>query len=144
MLLADPYNMWRVQIRGFGTTVTDRTRSHEKKKNALNVGNLCYQSIQNLLCFRLLVSENMKIKIWKSNVLRVVHGTKTRFLGAFAKLRKATISFVMSVRTFVRQHGTIRLPLGGFSLNLIFEDFSKICRENSSFVKSDKNNVYFT
>ena len=32
-------------------------------------------------------------------------------LGAFAKLRKATISFVMSVRP----HGTTRLPLDGFS-----------------------------
>jgi len=33
------------------------------------------------------------------------------FLGAFAKLRKATISFVMSVRP----HGITRLPLDGFS-----------------------------
>ena len=53
------------------------------------------------------------------------------FLGAFAKLRKATVSFVMSVRP----HGTTRLPLDGFSWNLIFEDFSKICREKSNFVK---------
>ena len=36
-------------------------------------------------------------------------------LGAFAKLRKATISFVMSVRLPVRRHGTTRLPLDGFS-----------------------------
>ena len=33
------------------------------------------------------------------------------FLGAFAKLRKVTISFV----TFVRPYGTTRLPLDGFS-----------------------------
>ena len=33
------------------------------------------------------------------------------FLGAFARLRKATISFVMSVRLYVRPHGTTRLPL---------------------------------
>jgi hypothetical protein len=31
-------------------------------------------------------------------------------------------------------HGTTQLPLDGFSWNLIFEDFSKICRENSSFM----------
>ena len=43
----------------------------------------------------------------------------------FAKLRKATTNFVMSVRP----HGTTRLPLNGFSWNLIFEDFSKICRK---------------
>jgi len=48
-------------------------------------------------------------------------------LGAFAKLRKATISFVMSVRLSVRAHGTTRLPLDGFSGNMIFENFLKIC-----------------
>jgi hypothetical protein len=53
------------------------------------------------------------------------------FLGSFAKLRKAAISFVISARP----HGTTRLPLDGFSWNLIFEDFSKNCRENSSFIK---------
>jgi len=33
------------------------------------------------------------------------------FLGAFSKLRKATIRFIMSVRP----HGTTRPPLDGFS-----------------------------
>jgi len=45
--------------------------------------------------------------------------------------KKGAISFVVSVRP----HGTNRLPLEGFSLNLIFQDFSKICRENSSAIK---------
>jgi hypothetical protein len=36
-------------------------------------------------------------------------------LAAFAELRKATISFVMSVRRSVCPHGTTRLPLEGFS-----------------------------
>ena len=48
-----------------------------------------------------------------------------RVLGAFAKLRKATISFVMSVR--LCPHVTTRFPLDGFSLNLIYEYVSKIC-----------------
>jgi len=56
---------------------------------------------------------------------------QTYLLGAFAKLRKATISFIVSARP----HVTIQLPLDRFSLNLIFEDFSKFCRENSSFIK---------
>ena len=51
-------------------------------------------------------------------------------LGAFAKLRKSTIRFVMSVR----QHGT-RLPLNRFWWNLIFEFSRKICRQISSFIK---------
>ena len=32
-------------------------------------------------------------------------------------------------------HGTTRFPLDGFSCNLIFENFSKICLENSSVIK---------
>ena len=54
------------------------------------------------------------------------------FLGAFTKLRKATISFVRSVRLtvrpYVRPHGTTGIPLDGFSWNLMFEDFWKLCR----------------
>jgi hypothetical protein len=53
------------------------------------------------------------------------------FLGAFAELRKATISFFTSVSP----HGTTRLPLDGFWWNLIFELFSKLFHENSSFIK---------
>jgi hypothetical protein len=34
-------------------------------------------------------------------------------LGAVAKLRKLTVSFVMSVRPSVRPQGTVRLPLDG-------------------------------
>jgi len=53
-------------------------------------------------------------------------------LGAFAKLGKATISFVMSHRLSIRPsacpHGTTRLPLEGFSLILIifFKSVEKI------------------
>jgi hypothetical protein len=78
--------------------------------------------------------------------------TLKQFLGAFEKLRKITISFVMSVHlpaclsvcpSFL-PHGTTRLPLDGFALNLIFDYFWKICRENSRLINSDKNNGYFT
>jgi hypothetical protein len=61
--------------------------------------------------------------------------TGTQFLGAFTKLRKTTISFVVSFCLSARPHGTTRLPLNGFSGNLIFEYFVKICRENSGFIK---------
>jgi hypothetical protein len=56
--------------------------------------------------------------------------TLSSFLDACAKLRKATVSFVMSVPPSVCPHGIIRLPLRGFWLNLIFDSFSKICWEN--------------
>jgi len=54
-----------------------------------------------------------------------------QIFGAIAKSRKATISFVMSVRP----QETTWFPLAGFLWNLMFEDFSKICWENSSFIK---------
>jgi hypothetical protein len=45
--------------------------------------------------------------------------TVTILLGAFAKLQKGTVSFVMSVRP----HGTTWLLLDRFSRNLILEGF---------------------
>jgi hypothetical protein len=61
------------------------------------------------------------------------------FSRTFAKLRKATIIFVMSVRLSVRPHGTTRHPLDGFSWNLIFECFSKIDREKLRVIKIRQN-----
>jgi hypothetical protein len=52
-----------------------------------------------------------------------------------AKLRKATISFVIAVRLSVCPHGKNRRPLDGFSWNLIFVYFSKICLESSRFIQ---------
>jgi hypothetical protein len=61
------------------------------------------------------------------------------FLGAFAKLLKTTISFVifcLSVCPSFRPHRTTELPLDGFSWIFTFDCFSKICRENWSFFKT--------
>ena len=51
----------------------------------------------------------------------------------------SNIKFVMSVRPSVCPPGTTRLPLNGFSLNLIFEYFfgKKNFREISGFIKFD-------
>ena len=43
--------------------------------------------------------------------------------------------FLLQVYLSILPRGTTRLPLVGFSLNLIFEYFSTVCRENSSFIK---------
>jgi hypothetical protein len=58
----------------------------------------------------------------------------SRFLDAFAKLGKAAISFVMSVRPSVRLE---QLSSHWTDLHQIwyFLYFSKLCRENSSFIK---------
>jgi hypothetical protein len=59
-------------------------------------------------------------------------------LGAFAKLLKAMISFVISdcpsVRSFVSPHRIARLPLDIFPWNFMFEYVYKICREFSNFI----------
>ena len=66
-----------------------------------------------------------------------------QFLDAFAKLRKAIISFVISLA--VCPHGTTRLPLDGFSWNLIFENFVlKYVEKIQLSLKSGKNSGYFT
>ena len=66
------------------------------------------------------------------------------FFRAFAKLRKATNSFVMSVRLSVRPRGTIRHPQDGLTRHLIFQHFPKICPEFPVSLKSYMNNEYFT
>ena len=63
-----------------------------------------------------------------------------RFLGMFAKLQKATISFVMSVHL----DGRMWLSLDGLSWDLIFEYFFKSVKHIHVSVKSDRNNRYFT
>jgi hypothetical protein len=52
-------------------------------------------------------------------------------------------SSCLSVRPHARMK-TTRLPLDGFSQNLIFEDFSNMPKKNQVSLKSDKNNVYST
>ena len=55
----------------------------------------------------------------------------------FRRLRKiANSDYSASSYVFpsVHPHGTIRLSLDGFSRNLVFEYFSKTCRQISSFI----------
>jgi len=65
----------------------------------------------------------------------------------FRRIRKIARSdyYLRHVCLSVRPHGTTRLSLEGFSLNFIFEDFTKICKENSSFIKiGQEQQRYFT
>jgi len=65
------------------------------------------------------------------------YSSRTCVFRPVAKLWKASSCLPLrpSVRPSARPYGTTRLPLDRFSWNLIFKDFSKICRENSSFIK---------
>jgi hypothetical protein len=64
------------------------------------------------------------------NTNPVIKKAKNAFLGAFTKLRKATISFVMSVCPYVCQYGTTRLLLEEFFMKFdIGEFFETVARK---------------
>jgi hypothetical protein len=59
-------------------TVTNQNCIHKEIKNRLSLGNYCYHSVQNLLCFCLL-SKSLKIKVYKTIILPTVsYGCKIR------------------------------------------------------------------
>jgi hypothetical protein len=64
------------------------------------------------------------------------------FLGAFAKVRKATTVLASSCPS-VRSHGTSRLPLDGFWWN-VMSSFRKSVKKVEVWLKSNKNYGYFT
>jgi hypothetical protein len=59
------------KFKYLGTTLTDQNDIHDEIKSRLNSGNACYYSVQNLLS-SLLISKNLKIKIYKTVILQVV------------------------------------------------------------------------
>ena len=58
------------QFKWLGTTLTNQNSIQEKIKSRLKSGNACCHSMQNIL-FSSLLSKNLKIKIYRSIVLRV-------------------------------------------------------------------------
>jgi len=59
------------QFRYLGTTLTNQNSIQEEIKSRWNSGNACYPSVQNLLSSSLL-SKNLKIKVYRTIILRVV------------------------------------------------------------------------
>jgi hypothetical protein len=80
--------------------------------------------------------KHVPIKLWTPFLLTII--IEIFLLRAFVKLTKTTVGFVISIRRFF-PNGTTRLPLNGFSQNLILDNISKIGPENSVSLKSDKN-----
>jgi hypothetical protein len=66
---------------------------------------------------------------------------ETLLLGGFAKFRKATIGFLLSVWPSACPRGKTRLTLDGFSWNFIFDVFLKSVEVIQISLKSDQNNV---
>ena len=73
---------------------------------------------------------------WKS-VFRRVHKIGKRYY----QFLHVCLSVRSSVCPSVHPHGTTRLPPDGFLWNLIFQDFSKICRVSSSFIKIGQQKI---
>jgi hypothetical protein len=68
------------KFKYLGTILADQNCMHEEIKCRLNSGNACYHSVRSLLSSHLL-SRNLKVKIYKSIILRIVlYGCETWFL----------------------------------------------------------------
>jgi hypothetical protein len=65
------------QFKYLGTTLTNQTCMQEGNQSRLNLGNACYHSVLSLLS-SLLLSRNIKVKIYKTIILPVVlYGCET-------------------------------------------------------------------
>jgi hypothetical protein len=65
------------QFKCLGTTLTNQNSISEEIESRLRSGNACYHSVQYLLSSRLL-SKNLKIKMYRTIILRVVfYGCET-------------------------------------------------------------------
>jgi hypothetical protein len=75
--IANRYSENVAQFKCWETTVTNQNLIQEEIKRRLNSGNACHHSVQKLLSSRLL-SENVKIKVQKTIILRVIlYGCET-------------------------------------------------------------------
>jgi len=65
------------EFKYLGTTLTNQNSIAEEIKSRLQSGNACYHSVQNLLS-SMLLSKNLKIKIYRTIILHVVlYGCET-------------------------------------------------------------------
>ena len=65
------------ELKNLGTTLTNQNCIQEEIKKRLKLGNACYYSVQNLLS-SILLSKNLKIKIYRTIILPVVlYGCET-------------------------------------------------------------------
>ena len=74
---------------------------------------------------------------WTQKAQNLKDNNASRMVRRLRKTAKSDYS-LRHVRLSARPHGTTRLPLDGFSWNLISEYFSEICREIQVSLKSDK------
>jgi hypothetical protein len=102
---------WTIKVTTIGETEGERHVSTHCTLTDV-IDNAPNQKTQQPGYFAVPLSATDKTKFSSKLLgLRQNNMTELRFLDAFAKLQKATISFVMSVCLFVYPHGTTRLPM---------------------------------
>ena len=94
-----------------GPLITTSKDMGKRKGNPHKTTLRCYEAESN--------------KAYKYNIFRRVR----KIAKSDCWLRLLCLSVHPSVRLSVRPHGTTRLPLDGFSWKVMFEHFSKLCRE---------------
>jgi len=94
-------------------------------------------------CLFVLLNQNLSIRNLFSISLHLGSSCSWIVLpDAFAKLRKAIITFVMSVCLSIQLLVSKRTDFHEICISVLF--FSKISRESSIFTKHEKNSGYFT
>jgi hypothetical protein len=141
-----PTTAWKPYVTIFWTeqfVVLSSLRVHQIRSHVTYLWSCFKDCLQKLHTQRTILKKPTGVQYWK-----FVDKNLKQFLGAFAKLWKPTISFVMSVcpsvSSSVCPHGTTRLPLDEFSWILVFGYFSKICRNVQVWLKYDKYKWHFT
>jgi hypothetical protein len=95
------------QLKYLGTIITNQNLIQEKIKRRLNSGNACYYSVQNLLT-SLLLSRNLKIRIYKNVILPVVlYGCETWSLALREEHRLGVFENSVLSRIFGPQRGEV-------------------------------------
>ena len=142
-------SLW-VFVQCIGTLSVLNPRQNVLSTNRISVGGVGQLSWEHILVLRR--SHQLKYYYWIYFILRIIDQTfwtvdslvrdlhltisilfqYEAFVGAFAKLRKATVIFVMSVRLSASNNS---VSSGKFPYNLVFQNFSKMCGENASVIK---------
>jgi len=121
------------ELKYLGTTLTNQNSTQEEIKSKLNLGNVCYHSVQNLLSSNLL-SKKLWIKIYRTIILPVVlHGCETWSL----ILREEHRVRVFENRVLRRIFGPTRDEVTGEWRKLHNEERNDLyCSQNIGVIKS--------
>jgi len=119
------------EFKYLGTIITNQNSIQEEIKSRLKSGNVCYHSVQNLLCSSL-VSKNLKITIYRTIILPVVlNGCETWSL---------TLREERWLRTFENR---VLGRIFGPKRDEVIGEWRKLHNKELNVLYSSSNSVYF-